>query len=83
MSAHAADADFLDEIPVTSQDVEDEEKRQDLLEDFDYRDYLFIATRCCCPCGCGVRLDVLAQLGDLCVWCAAAGAVGRSCRELP
>lgn len=75
---HAADADFLDAIPVEAQDVEDEELRQDLLEAGDYRDYLFIATRCSCPCGCAARLDVLAQLGELCVWCADSTSCGRT-----
>lgn len=37
---NAAAADFLDEIPVTSQDVEDEELRQDLSEDPQYMVYL-------------------------------------------
>ncbi len=40
MSAHPANADFLDAIPTTLQDVEDEMARQDLRANGEYLAYL-------------------------------------------
>jgi hypothetical protein len=52
---HAADADFLDAIPVTPQDVEDEEIRQDLWTQSPFLHYLGITDLCQCSCGCDRR----------------------------